>query len=286
MNLHIHHVFSDVDGLSAPAIISAIIEGERDGQKLAALRHKSCRSSPQQIVDALRGDYRDEYLFVLRQCQQHQLQIQAAIAECDSTIAQILGKIEPLTKEPLPAASYNQRQPQKNMASLPIYEEAWRFYGVDLSAVPGVGGGLLSVLMSEVGSASKIRSSFKDGRAFASWLALCPDNRISGGRVLRAKTRKVTHRLATALRLAAFAVSRADNAMGDYCRKMKARLGKAEGIVAVAHKLARVIYAMVTTGKAYTEAEAFKATPSAKAKRLKNLQKQAKSLNMQLVPAA
>src|SRR5258708_1810837 len=69
MNLHIHHVFSDVDGVSAHAIISAILAGERDADKLAALRDRRCRSPLARIKAALVGDYREEYLFVLRQCQ-------------------------------------------------------------------------------------------------------------------------------------------------------------------------------------------------------------------------
>jgi len=107
----------------------------------------------------------------------------------------------------------------------------------------------------------------------------------AGGRVLKAKTRKVSHRLADAFRLAAQSLSRSDGAMGQYCRRMKGRLGKAEGIVAVAHKLARIVYAMITTGQAYDEKEAFKVTPSAMAKRLQNLQKQAAALGLQLVAA-
>jgi len=66
---------------------------------------------------------------------------------------------------------------------------------------------------------------------------------------------------------------------------MKGRLGKAEGIVAVTHKLARIVYAMITTCKAYEEKEAFKVTPSSLAKRLQHLQKQAAALGLQLIAA-
>ncbi|HEV7403580.1 MAG TPA: transposase [Chthoniobacteraceae bacterium] len=130
-----------------------------------------------------------------------------------------------------------------------------------------------------------MKTAFRSAKAFASWLAVCPENRITGGRVLKAKTRKVAHRLAAAFRLAALSLSRTNDAMGQYCRRMKGRLGKAEGIVAVAHKLARIVYAMVTTGQAYDEKEAFKVTPSALHKRLQNLQNQAAALGLQLIPA-
>jgi transposase len=285
MNLHIHHVFSDVDGESAQRIISAILAGERDAEKLAALRDRRCRSSREKILRALQGDYRDEYLFVLRQCQQRWQQLCAAVGECDQQIATLSAAIEGETQEPCPPAPRLQRLVQKNTPlALPIYEEAWRFFGVDLSAVPGVSSGVLCVLMSEVGTASHLREAFPTLGAFTSWLGLCPDNRITGGRVLRARTRKVIHRVANILRLAAAAVARATNKMGEYCRRMKGRLGKAEGITAAAHKLARIIYAMVTTGKAYEETTAFQLTPTAKARRLQHLQNQAEALGLKLVP--
>lgn len=286
MNLKIHHVFSDVDGVSAQAIITAILAGERDPQKLAALRDKRCRSRMEDILEALRGDYRPAYLFVLRQLQHRWQQLQSALLECDGQIATLLAAVEIQAPGPLPAAPWQQRRTHKNMPiAVPIYEEAWRFFGVDLSVVPGIGGGLLSTLMTEVGTGPQMKAAFRSAHAFSSWLALCPENRITGGRVLKAKTRKVSHRLADAFRLAAQSLSRANDAMGHYCRRMKGRLGKAEGIVAVAHKLARIVYTMITTGKPYDEQEAFKVTPMLAARRLKNLQKQAASLGLQLVAA-
>jgi len=156
---------------------------------------------------------------------------------------------------------------------------------VDLSAVPGISAGVLGVLMSEVGTGSELRRAFRSAAAFASWMGLCPDNRVSGGKVLKAKTRKVPSRVARALRLAAQGVARSENKIGELCRRLKARLGKAEGIVAVAHKLARIIYGMIASGTAYDENEAFKVTPSSLNKRILHLQKQAKTLGFQLVAA-
>ena len=104
---------------------------------------------------------------------------------------------------------------------------------------------------------------------------------MSGGRILKAGTRKVTNRIANILRMAANALSRANGPMGEFVRRYKGRLGKAEGIVAGAHKLARILWAMIVSGQPYDEKKAFAIT----ARRLKNLQNQAKALNMTLVPA-
>jgi transposase len=286
MNLHIQHVFSDVDGVSAQAIITAILKGERNATKLAALRDRRCRAALDKIHAALVGDYREEYLFVLQQVQARWQQINVSLTECDAEIAVRTAAVAGVTDAALPAAPAPQRRVQKNMTgAMPVYEEAHRLLGVDLSGVPGISGGVLCVLMGELGTAPHIRAKFRSAEAFASWLGLCPDNRISGGRVLKAGTRKVTNRIANILRMAANAVSRANGPMGEFVRRFKGRLGKAEGIVAGAHKLARIVWAMVVSGQPYDEKKAFAITPASTAKRLKNLQNQAKALNMTLVPA-
>jgi len=286
MNLHIHHVFSDVDGVSAQAIITAILGGERDAAKLAALRDRRCRAPLDKIKAALAGDYRDEYLFVLKQCQTRWQQIHESVVECDAEIARRTAAISGVTDAPLPAAPAAPRRVQKNMiTAMPVYEEAHRLLGVDLSAVPGISGGVLCVLLSELGTATHIRQKFRSAEAFASWLGLCPDNRISGGRILKAGTRKVSNRIANILRMAANALSREQGRMGEFVRRFKGRLGKAEGIVVGAHKLARILWALIVSGQPYDEAKAFAITPASTARRLRNLQNQAKALNMTLVPA-
>lgn len=286
MNLQIHHVFSDIDGVSAQAIINAILQGERDPDRLAALRDERCRSSLSDIKEALRGDYRAEYLFVLQQSQSTWHHLLATIAACDEKISALLAAVTCPVSAPLPEAPARQRRMTKNSPQGPIFEEAMRFYGVDLSAVPGVGAGLLSVMMSELGTREQLREAFRSPGALCSWMGLCPDNRISGGKVLKAKTRKVPSRMAAALRLGVFGLQKADNKMGAHFRRMKARLGKAEGTVATAHKLTRIIYGMIESQRAYDEAEAFKITPQTAARRRKNLEKQAAALGLQLVAAA
>ncbi len=285
MNLKIQHVFSDVDGVSAQAIISAILAGERDPATLAALRDRRCRSPLATIMEALIGNYREEYLFVLRQSQSTWQRLQQDIAACDEqlTILTQLVKAEAPGPLPDPAAK---RTLSKNSPQIQVFDEAWRYYGVDLSAVPGVSAGLLSVIMSELGTGVQILQSFRSGSAFASWLGLCPDNRISGGRILKAKTRQVANRVSNALRMGVFGLHRSQSKMGEYTRRMKGRLGKAEGITAAAHKLARIIYALIATRHAYDESEAFKITPRSLERQHAQLLKQAEALGFQLVPAA
>lgn len=287
LNLKIHHVFSDIDGVSAQAIIDAILAGERDPARLAALRDRRCRRPLEEIKEALRGDYRPEYLFVLRQSQQRWRQLLAAIAECDEQIAALSAKVASPITAPMPEASDKQQHKRnKNSPQFAIFEEAWRFYGVDLSAIPGVGAGLLAVVMSEVGTREQLLTAFRGEAALSSWTGVCPDNRVSGGKVLKAKTRKVSSRLARALRLGVFGLQNSQTKMGEYVRRMKGRLGKAEGLTAAAHKLCRIIYGVIRTQRPYDENEAFKITPQSAARRRRHLEKQAASLGLQLIPAA
>ena len=171
----------------------------------------------------------------------------------------------------------------KNTLRMDMQAEAARFYGVDLSAIDGVGGGLLGVMMSELGTREQILGAFPTPAQFCSWMGLNPANDISGGKVLKAKTRQVKNRLAAAFRLCALGLNNAKGMMGQYCRRIKGRLGKAEGITATAHKLARVVYAMISTGRPYDEKEAFRITPQNRKKQLNKLQKQAEALGFQIV---
>jgi transposase len=125
---------------------------------------------------------------------------------------------------------------------LRLYEK----FGVDLTAIEGIGIQTGLILLTEVGPDL---SRFKSEKHFCSWLGLCPDNRISGGKVLSSKTRRVINRVADALRIAASSLERSQSALGGCYRRMKARLGAAEGVTATAHKLARIIFRLIKHGK-------------------------------------
>ncbi|MEO5713688.1 MAG: IS110 family transposase [Luteolibacter sp.] len=286
MNLKLQHVFSDIDGVSGQAIIDAILAGERDAKKLAALRDKRCRSTAEQIIEALHGDYREEYLFVLGQSRKIYQQLREAITRCDEQLGELTARVECEVTAPLPPAPKTQRLVGKNSPHFAVFETAWKFYGVDLGGVPGISAGVLCALISEVGTRDQLLAAFPTPERFASWMGLCPDNRISGGKVLKARTRKVKSRLAAAMRLGVFGLNKSQTQMGAYVRRMKGKLGKAEGITAAAHKLARIIHGMIKSQRAYDEKEAFKLTPQSEARRRKALEKQAAALGFTLQPAA
>ena len=115
-------------------------------------------------------------------------------------------------------------------------------FGVALTAVEGASIQTVLAFLGEVGTDV---SKFATAEHFASWLGLCPNNRITGGRTLAAHTRKDSNRLATALRMAAQSFHRSKSALGDWFRRIRAKLGTKAAVTAAAHKLARILYAMV-----------------------------------------
>ena len=125
---------------------------------------------------------------------------------------------------------------------------------------------------------------FRTEKHFCSWLGLCPDNRISGGRVLSSRTRKVINRLSDALRMAAVTLERSQSALGAFYRRMKGKLGAAEAVTATAHKLARLIYRLIKHGEAYVRQGLADYEASFQERKLHALQKAAKSLGFNLVP--
>jgi transposase len=294
MNLKLQHVFSDIDGQSARDIIHAILDGQRDAEALAALRDRRCKASQEEVVAALEGDYRPEYLFVLRDLQEQLEEMRKRMARMDEEIARQVGQIgktaqasRPEPQEPVDGAgggNIKAKRLGKNAVVMDYRAESERFYGVDLTQIVGINNGVIVALISEIGPREKLLESFRSAGGFCAWLAVCPNNRISGGRVLGSRTRKSGNRIAAALRLAAYGLQNAKCQMGQYCRRMKGRLGKAEGITAMAHKLARIIYSMIQSGRPYDVKEAFKINPGVERKREKTLKSLAKTMGFQLVP--
>ncbi len=286
MNLQLHHVISDLTGTTGMAIIDAILGGERDGENLARLCDPRIRASKDVIIKSLVGDYRPEHLFTLRQSVNLYRHYLNEIADCESELQRFLKRIESkanLVEQPLPPAKDSVRkckvmQPAKAMS---LREECYRVLGVDLTTVPG-----LSVLHVQtiVAEAGPNLSKFKSAAAFSSWLGLCPDNDISGGKVLRTRTRRVKNRLASALRMAAQSLQGSESALGGFYRRMRTKLGAPKAITATAHKLARMIYHLITTRKPYDESLFANLEASYRQRTASRLKSQAKAFGFALVP--
>jgi transposase len=151
---------------------------------------------------------------------------------------------------------------------------------VDLTTIDGIGPVAAQVILSEVGSDM---SRWATEKHFASWLGLCPDHRISGGKILGRSTRPVVSRARNALRLCAYTLTHSQSWLGAKYRRLKAKLGAPKAIVAMAHHLARLIYRMIKNGADYVDKGMAAYEEKYRAQRIKWLQKQAKELNLELV---
>jgi transposase len=286
MNIQLHHVLSDLAGVSGLRIVDAILAGERDAATLAALREPSCKTDFATVVKALQGDWRAEHLFVLRQARAAFRYVHSQLDECDSEVEQVLLALEGQASpdECPPAAPGGRHRPRKNQFDLPntdLRTELFRLYGNDLTQVPGLGVASLLQLYGELGADL---SAFPTAKQFCSWLALCPGNRRSGGKVLSSRTRPVKHRVATIFRVAVQTLHHSDCWLGALLRRLKARLGKAEGTTAAAHRLAQVFYYLVTRREPYDETVYFQRQEEQRKRELKHLARKAAARGLILVP--
>jgi hypothetical protein len=283
MNVQLPQVLSDVTGVSGLAIIGAILKGERDPAKLAALVDRRVRASQPAIQQALKGDYRAEHLFVLGQAYDLYHTYEGKLAACDEEIvretATLPVKADPL-RQPLPARKPGRAPGLDKMAGVDMRAELHEKFGVDLTGIEGIGVLTGLTLLTEIGPQLE---RFHSEKHFCSWLGLCPDNRISGGKVLSSRTRRVVNRATDAFRLAASTLDRSQSALGAFARRMKARLGAAEGITATAHKLARIVYRLIKHGETYVRQGLEDYEKKYADRKLNALKKTAKAMGFELI---
>ena len=283
MNVQLHRVISDITGTTGMRIIRAILDGERDPVRLAAMKHPRIRSSREQIAKALHGDYRCEHLFALRQSLSLYDTYHKMIAECDVHIERCLAGFDAkvdATHKPLGPPKQLHRKPRGNQAAFDLRSHLYRIAGVDFTQITGFDALTVQTILSEVGLDP---GRFPSEKHFASWIALCPDNRITGGAVKNTRTRKVVSRVATALRRAAQAAANSNTAIGGYYRRMRARLGAPAAITATAHKLARIFYRMWKYREHYNDLGLNYYETKYRERTLNSLRKRAASFGFQLV---
>lgn len=284
MNLQIHHVLSDITGSSGQAILDAILAGERDPVQLAQLCNSRVKSPREKVAKALEGDYRSEHLFTLKQSLAGYRYYHKLIAELDCEIErrmQILPSASDGSQPIQNRTKHSAFHRQGNDPGFDLRGELYRIAGVDLTDIPGVSSVTAQVILTEIGPDV---SRFRHASAFASWLGLCPEKRVSGGKVLSCKTRKVKNRAAIALRLGANSLCRAKGYLGEFFRRMRSKLGTAQAITATAHKIARVLYHVLLTKEPYTETVFHRCDEHLRRRAEMRLRKQAALLGFQIVP--
>src|SRR5258706_7825066 len=286
MNLQIPRVLNDITGMSGLRILDAILAGERNPVTLARLCHGGVKNSEDTIAKSLEGDYRPEHLFALRQSLAAFHYYQQLVVEVDQEVQgqpRSLGAAttaSPTVPKRTKASAYQRRRYEPK--TFDLRSELYRIFGVDLTNVPAISAITAQTVLCEIGTDV---SRFRNASAFASWLGLCPENKISGGKVLYTKSRRVRSRVALALRMAANSLHHANDYLGEFFRRIARRLGKPQAITATAHKLARIVFHLLSTKEAYNEGVFVRCEDEAHKRAELRLKRHAAQLGFQVIPA-
>jgi transposase len=228
------------------------------------------------IAKALEGRWSREHLFSLA----HELKAYdfagEQIARLDGEIEVLLSSMKAFDKTPEAHANKGRR---KNTPAFDGRSALLNVCGVDLTEVPGIDVATALKIVSELGGNL---SRFETAKRFCSWLGLCPGTRISGNKRLSGASKRIPNRVSRALKLAALGLSRSRCAMGAYYRKLCLRMGSPKAITAVAHKLARILYAMLTGQAAYVKEDQAMHDQRYRERAIKSLQRRAQELGMTL----
>jgi transposase len=282
MNVQLRGVISDVMGATGMRIVRAIIGGERDPKQLARLRDTNTKNNEETIAKALEGDYRTEHVFCLKQAVEMFDFYQQQIAACDQQISEYLrtleSKIDTQVNPIKPARS--KKTNRRNVPPFDSRHEAYRISGADLTRIDGIGESAALTILSEIGTDM---SRWPTEKHFASWLTLCPNNKITGGKVFQRRTRKSANRVRDLLRVCSQSLFNSQTALGAFARRMRSRLGPEKAIVATAHKLALLIYRMLKFGKDYVDVGQDTYERQFKERAVKYLARRAKQLGFQLM---
>ena len=291
MNVRLEMVISDITGLTGMRIIKAIIDGERNPHTLACLRDQRCQKNEEEIAKGLEGTYQQEHVFALKQSYEAYQFFHAQILECEKNVEQELTRLHEVhfsevRSEECKSNKVNRRN--KTIANRSAYyfdapHKVEMCTGVNLLEIPGIEASTIVKILSEVGTDM---SRWATAAHFASWLGLCPGNRISGGKVLSSRTKPCSNRVAQALRIAANTLYRSKTALGSFFRRMRAKFGAPKAITAAAHKMARIIYHMLRYKKSFQELGADYYDKQYRDRVLASLRKRARELGFNVVPMA
>jgi transposase len=283
MNLQLPLVVSDITGVTGLRILRDIVAGRRDPVQLADHRDHRCRASKTEVIAALTGHYRPEYIFVLHQNLQLFDACQMQLAACDRAIE---AHIQTLTTSmaapatPLPPPRVT-RKPRDNEPGFELRTPLHQLTGgVDLTQIDGITPYTALKVLSEIGTDMR---RWPTEKHFTSWLTLAPKNKISGGRLLSSRTQPSANRAAAVFRMTVMSLGRTQTALGAFYRRLAARIGKPQAITATARKLAILVYRALKGELVYRDpgAEAYDAQQRTRV--LRRLRQRAEHLGFALV---
>lgn len=278
MNIRLDVAIRDMMGKSGRAIVTAILNGERDPQKLAELADRRVKRSTQEIARALEANWREDLIYELGECLAIHDMYGARLSTCDAELSK---KIEGLRKYQgnVPAtATLPVKKRNKNSPTFDIQRMGREYFGVDLMQIPGVSHNTVLCLLTQVGNDI---GKFPSSRQFCSWLRLAPNNKVTGGKVISSRTPKGKNKLALALRQAANSIgNQKDGHLTRFFKRIAYRKDRASAVTATARKLATIIYNMVTRKENYMPAENIVYSDKARNRMIRNLRASVKKLQL------
>jgi transposase len=284
MNVRVHRAVSDIDGVTGLAIMRAIVRGERDARKLAALRDRRCRKSEEEMAQQLSGHWRADHLFSLQQALRMYDAIQERISEYEQEILRKLAEMEreecrgqqaPKLKNPEKAKTIRKRGQDA------LRQALYRISGVDLTGIDAIGVETVQAVLSEYGPDL---TRFPTEKQFVQHVTLAPHRPTSGGKPVKKKRGSTSTRVAGALRMAALSLRHSQTALGAYYRQIARRIGADVAVFASARKLATLIYRLLRWGQPYVDEGAAAYEKRYQEARIKSLIAKAKDLGYQLTP--
>jgi transposase len=285
MNVRVHRAVADLEGATGMGILRAIVAGERDPQRLAALRDPRCRHSEAQIAEELTGHWRPDHLFSLTQALKMYDAITERLTEYDREIQRHLAQMTPPDRQGTPAPPVPKRQKAKAIAKRgedPLRQALYRVNGVDLTTIDALGVETVSVVISEYGPDL---SRFPTEKQFIAHVRLAPHRPTTGGKPIKGRRPPKGHqgRVAAALRMAALSVRRSKTALGAYYRRHAQRLGAEVAVFATARRLAQLIYRLLRWGQPYVDIGAAAYEQQYQERRVRGLARTAHQLGYELV---
>lgn len=281
LNVKIHVVISDILGWSGMRIIKAILQGEREPEKLVELCDPQIlKTKRAPMLEALRGIWRQEHLFALELAVDSYASYQKQIARCDARIAEVVQGMS--VGKPTPELG-KAKELRHNALVLPgLQAQMGQIFGKDLTKLPCLNASTVAMLLAEIGSDM---TRWQDWRHFGSWLALAPSSAQSGRQRRRVK-RYLTRAGQILCRAVQCMALGKHTWLASFYRRIRAKRGAKVAIKATAYKLAKLIYLVLTQGWEYVEAGIAKYEQRVRATQLKALKKLARTLDYEVVPKA
>lgn len=250
MNIRLDDSVRDVVGKTGMAIIEAILTGERDAKKLVELVDCRVKKSKEEIILNLDGQWNDELLYELKDNADLLKIMNNKITNLDIVLQQVLNEINIGKVVPENTILTKKQEKGKHACTASLSKHGYLLYNTDLMAIPGIGPGVMLSIVSELGLSIH---KFETPKQFCSWLRLAPNNRISGGKILSSKTPMSKNSLSKAFKDAANAIglSKLDDSLCAFFKKIAFKNGRAAAIKATARKLATIVYKMINTKTSY-----------------------------------